>query len=578
MARGASVPEPARRSDHAAAGGDATLPRMTVNRHFVTLDGRYGTRQVHYRRSGEGPVVLLLHQSPQSSREMEGLMGQWSRDFTLIAPDTPGYGQSDPLREAHPSIADLAAALGEFADALGLGRFGIYGFHTGASIGAWLAAAAPARVTAVAAHGLAQLTAAERADILAHYLPPLEPRWDGSHLAWLWSRIREQTIFFPWYRPSAATRMALDVPDAAKLQAGALELLRAGEHYATAYRAAFESQPDSILPNLRVPVLITTGGGDPLAAHLDRLRDLPDGVRAVHAASATDALARCHRHLREHPGESAPPPPPTRPLVGRSWSRMLQVNGADVHVRTRDGGSGRPLVLLHGAGRSSANLLALANDSPAGPVVIPDLPGHGESSPLAGNPLDTAAAAIDAVLAAQGVPADAGLVGRGAGAAIALDLARRRSAGLVALLDVPARTAEEQQAFNATGLPDLSPQWHGGHLLAAWHMLRDARLFMPWFDRRAAASLSGEPAVDPGSVQAELVELLKAVDNWRELERAAQAYPYAERLAAVRGLRLAAAPGGGRALTQRLAAATRLPFIALPPAESGWLARLREAP
>ena len=91
-----------------------------VTRHFVTIDGRWGPRQVHYRRAGQGPVVVLLHQSPQSSREFIPLMQRWALHFTLIAPDTPGYGQSDPLGPATVGIDMLATALGECIDALGL--------------------------------------------------------------------------------------------------------------------------------------------------------------------------------------------------------------------------------------------------------------------------------------------------------------------------------------------------------------------------------------------------------------------------------------------------------------------------
>ncbi|MGZ7144859.1 alpha/beta fold hydrolase, partial [Streptococcus pyogenes] len=83
-----------------------------------TIDGRWGPRQVHYRRSGQGPALVLLHQSPQSSRELAALMQRWSVHFTLIAPDTPGYGQSDPLGPASLGIADFAEALGEFVDAI----------------------------------------------------------------------------------------------------------------------------------------------------------------------------------------------------------------------------------------------------------------------------------------------------------------------------------------------------------------------------------------------------------------------------------------------------------------------------
>jgi len=51
---------------------------MTVQRLFVAV----GSGQLHYRRAGEGPPVVLLH--------------RLARNFTLVAVDTPGYGLSAP--------------------------------------------------------------------------------------------------------------------------------------------------------------------------------------------------------------------------------------------------------------------------------------------------------------------------------------------------------------------------------------------------------------------------------------------------------------------------------------------------
>ena len=112
---------------------------MSLTRHFVTLSDRGRERQVHYRRQGDGPALLLLHQSPQSSREREPLMAQWSENFTVIAPDTPGYGLSDPLQKTDATMEDLADGVMEFADAIGLSRFGVYGYHTGGGMAVALA-------------------------------------------------------------------------------------------------------------------------------------------------------------------------------------------------------------------------------------------------------------------------------------------------------------------------------------------------------------------------------------------------------------------------------------------------------
>jgi pimeloyl-ACP methyl ester carboxylesterase len=89
---------------------------------FVEIAGR----RVAWRSTGSGPAALLIHGSPQSSRALADL-GEAVRaaGMCAIMPDTPGAGMSAPLPREHFEIADLAAALAEFADTLGLGRFPI---------------------------------------------------------------------------------------------------------------------------------------------------------------------------------------------------------------------------------------------------------------------------------------------------------------------------------------------------------------------------------------------------------------------------------------------------------------------
>jgi pimeloyl-ACP methyl ester carboxylesterase len=83
-----------------------------MRRCFVTV----GQRQVHYRRAGEGPPVVLLHGSPRSSLALVELIEALAGRFCVIALDTPGYGTSDALPTARPSIADYAEAVGSASD------------------------------------------------------------------------------------------------------------------------------------------------------------------------------------------------------------------------------------------------------------------------------------------------------------------------------------------------------------------------------------------------------------------------------------------------------------------------------
>ena len=71
---------------------------MTVQRLFVAV----GSGQLHYRRAGEGPPVVLLH--------------RLARNFTVVAVDTPGYGLSDPLAGA--ASAQRVPALSDYVPAL----------------------------------------------------------------------------------------------------------------------------------------------------------------------------------------------------------------------------------------------------------------------------------------------------------------------------------------------------------------------------------------------------------------------------------------------------------------------------
>src|SRR6185503_13663853 len=99
----------------------------TVTRHFVTVDGR----QVHYRRAGSGPAVVLRHESPRSSVALVRHLEALAPRFTAIGIDTPGYGLSEPLDVEQPSIADYAADFGPTLDALGIDRCAILAVHTG---------------------------------------------------------------------------------------------------------------------------------------------------------------------------------------------------------------------------------------------------------------------------------------------------------------------------------------------------------------------------------------------------------------------------------------------------------------
>ena len=65
----------------------------TTTYHRMAVDGV----GVFYREAGPkgAPTIVLLHGFPSSSREFDTLIPLLATRYHLIAPDFPGFGQSD---------------------------------------------------------------------------------------------------------------------------------------------------------------------------------------------------------------------------------------------------------------------------------------------------------------------------------------------------------------------------------------------------------------------------------------------------------------------------------------------------
>ncbi|MCU0759373.1 MAG: alpha/beta fold hydrolase [Steroidobacteraceae bacterium] len=507
-----------------------------ITRHFATIEqGRWGPRQVHYRKAGKGPLVICFHQSPLSSRDMVATMERWQDEFTLIAPDTPGFGLSDPLGVPRAEMSDYAEAAVEFMDALGIEKAAVYGFHTGAMVSGALAAHYPERVACAAANGYVILTEQERAEIVEHYLPPYEPKWDGSHLTWLWARLREQTIFFPWYAKTLADRLDYDVPPPRALQEALLDFMRSGDHYRVGYRAAFTMRSDHALQVARAPILVTAADTDVLAKHLARVRRPSPMVTVQAGGTGPETLDLCRDFLRRHALPAPSTLAPTRPLPGRLWQQFVDVPGGQLRVRRNDDASGRPVLVQHDAAGSSEVVHALASGFVGRrPVIAINLPGHAESDNVLppGEVTVTAyARAVLAALPALGV-AECDFVGTWGGGLVGLELALLEPARVrhLALADMLYFDDALRRELAANYTPDIQPVWYGGHLLEAWHLMRDQGLFWPWYERTRKGIIRQPIYVDTQMVNGRVLELFRSQGMWRQAYQAHFAYPLQSKL------------------------------------------------
>lgn len=110
-----------------------TLP-SGITEHDIEVNGQ----SIHYLRAGTGPLMLLVHGYPESSRTWLKVMPELSKHLTVIAPDTRGTGQSSLTRDF--AIRDVADDLYELVKTLGFRELILVGQDFGVQvIGAYAA-------------------------------------------------------------------------------------------------------------------------------------------------------------------------------------------------------------------------------------------------------------------------------------------------------------------------------------------------------------------------------------------------------------------------------------------------------
>ncbi len=244
---------------------------MPVNRAY--MPSRYGL--LHYRiakpaRPTAAPPLLCIHQTPSNGGNWHPMIDTLAEGRVVVAPDTPGYGMSDPPPEP-VDIEDFAAVMARFMDDLasaGLvapGPFDVMGYHTGSVTSTELARSRPERVRRAVLFGLAAYSAEVRAQKLARLRDVFPaPGPDLSHIEKMWALI--STLSDP--RVTAEQR-----------HMGMAESLRLGSRLPWGFRAVYRYDFLAAMPQVKQEVLIMNPEDDLWVVTRETSHLFPNGRR-----------------------------------------------------------------------------------------------------------------------------------------------------------------------------------------------------------------------------------------------------------------------------------------------------------
>jgi len=110
----------------------ATLPVMaqTGASAIASRTAQIESGKLHYLTAGRGPAVILVHGYTQTARMWQPIMPLLAEKFTVIAPDLPGIGDSEILKDGL-DMKTAAIRIHAVAKSLGIQKARIVGHDIG---------------------------------------------------------------------------------------------------------------------------------------------------------------------------------------------------------------------------------------------------------------------------------------------------------------------------------------------------------------------------------------------------------------------------------------------------------------
>ncbi len=253
------------------------IDNVTFSHHMATVNGI----QMHYVMGGKGDPLVLLHGYPQSWYEWRHVMPALAKNYTVVAPDLRGFGDSSrPVTgyDGNTTSEDISQLLSQ----LGFNKIFLVAHDVGAQTAYSYAVAHPNNVTKLV--------------LMDFPFPGFLPPEFGQNGPWWFSFYQvpdlpemlvqgKEREYLSWfikgleYNPSAITEKDIDVFASHAVAPGGM---RAGFEYFRAFPVDAEQNKESAKSKITMPVLVLGGDIYPALGG-----DLPGNF----ALSSTQALA-----------------------------------------------------------------------------------------------------------------------------------------------------------------------------------------------------------------------------------------------------------------------------------------------
>lgn len=246
---------------------------------------KIGKYEIRFTDIGTGTPLLLIHGLAGDHTGWAAQMPEWSAAYRVIAPDTRGAGASTQIDEP-VTIEALADDFVALIDRLGLERFHVIGRSMGGCIGQWIALKRPAQVLS-----LTLLASCGKFDPMA--IRCLENMREILELTGSWSTHARHSIqnfvSHQFFNTQPARIAAIEnlIGSSDRLQAC----------YIQQNKAVIQHDLLDRLAEIRCPVLVMSGGRDPLGGPLLTrwmLERLPNAEHAEFADSSHFFLMEEH--------------------------------------------------------------------------------------------------------------------------------------------------------------------------------------------------------------------------------------------------------------------------------------------